>query len=141
MSSTNYSVWLTIRGNESINIVLQLIPTTKLIQGKNHKNPSVIFSIRWGATISRIDDLYICPPNNIRFISLVGYTLFLIVLACSWIGLRGVAAGDHEFYSPRDQGHHAVLLRHDAILLWAWWQDHWSGYLARGLRRHCWRQG
>ena len=56
----------------------QLIPTTKLI--RKSQNLYVIFSCRLGSTHSKIDDLFIYPPPpkySFRFISLVGYTLYL----------------------------------------------------------------
>ena len=57
------------------------IPTTKLIRKKS-RNLYVIFSCLWGITFSRINDLFICPPKYyFRFISLIGYTLFLLATA------------------------------------------------------------
>ena len=53
---------------------------TTLIQ-KNITKPISIFSCRWGAIHSIIDDLFICPPKYyFSSISLVGYTLFLSFL-------------------------------------------------------------
>ena len=44
---------------------MQLIPTIEINSGKNHETLHTIFSCRWGATFSKIDDLFICPPNII----------------------------------------------------------------------------
>ena len=46
--------------------------------GKISRNLYLIFSCHWGATLIRIDDLFYLPPKYyLRFILLVGYTLFL----------------------------------------------------------------
>ena len=53
--------------------------TNNEINSEKSRNLYVIFSRRWGATLSRMNDLFNLPSKYyFGFISLVGYTLYLV---------------------------------------------------------------
>ena len=79
-------------------VSLQLTPTTKLIQ------INAWFSAVWGASHSRIDNLFICPPNVIL-------DLFrLLAIPYSWVKILAKHGQD-------DQNANSVLVKFSPILI------------------------
>ena len=68
----------------------QLKPKTKIIRKKNTK-PIRVFSCRVGSTHSRIDDLYICPPNIILDL----FRLLVISYSCVNTNARAVKSSKY----------------------------------------------
>ena len=56
---------------------MQLIPITKLIRGKNHETYTCLSDVVGGQHIVKLTTSPFAPKYYFRFISLVGYTLYL----------------------------------------------------------------
>ncbi len=70
----------------------------------------MIFSCPWGATHSRIDDLFICPQILFKIFLFVGYTLFMNLAKTFGINLFSLKKPNVSFVMRSSKEVHAILV-------------------------------